>query len=58
MKPETRKEARLREKFKAEDEIPYEIARDAREAKRVWKRATSKHRRGVAKQQLQKALDE
>lgn len=56
MKPQTRREQYLRENFKKEDEIPYEIERDARIAKRTWKRATSKLHRRVGNQRIKEDL--
>jgi len=55
-KPKTKDEAHLRRKFKHEDEIPYEIEREARENKRIWKRQTSKLHRKHDKQEIKKAL--
>ena len=56
-KPKTKDEAHLREKFKREDEIPYEQERSVRENKRIWKRKTSKLQRRINKQDIKRALD-
>ena len=55
-KPKTKDEAKLREKFAHEDEIPYEVERLARENKRIWKRKTSKLARKLGKQQIYEEL--
>jgi hypothetical protein len=55
-KPKTRDEAHLRRKFEHEDEIPYEIEREARENKRIWKRQTSKLHRKLGKQHIEREL--
>lgn len=57
-KPETKDEAYLRRKFAHEDEIPYEIEREARENKRIWKRKTSKLHRKLGKQQIREEMNE
>ena len=56
-KPKTKDEAHLRRKFKHEDEIDYEIDREARENKRIWKRQTSKLHRKHGKQEIRRELD-
>lgn len=58
MKPKTKDEAHLRRKFKREDEIPYEIEREVRENKRIWKRQTSKLDRRIGKRDVREHLDE
>ncbi|TFG95159.1 hypothetical protein E4H12_13860 [Candidatus Thorarchaeota archaeon] len=58
MKPKTKDEAHLRRKFAHEDEIPYEIEREARENKRIWKRQTSKLDRRIGKRDVRELLDE
>ena len=56
MKPRSKKDAHLRRKFALEDEIPYEIERNARENKRIWKKKTSKLERHEGKQVIRKGL--
>lgn len=56
MKPTTTDEVYLYKKFHNEDEMRYENERERREAKRVWKRATSKTRRGEEKRLIRNAL--
>lgn len=56
-KPRDKDEAHLRRKYKLEDEIPYEIEREARENKRIWKRQTQKVNRRKAKQDIKKGLE-
>jgi ribosomal protein S6 len=56
MKPKTKKEAYLQERFKAEENLPYEIERDVRIGKRVWKRQTQKLNRQLGKEALTQEL--
>ena len=58
MKPKSNDEAHLRRKFKHEEEIPYEIEREVRENKRIWKRQTSKLHRKHGKQLIKRTLKE
>lgn len=58
MKPKTKEEAHLHRKFQLEDEIPYEIEREARRAKKIWKRQTHKVQRSQGKQQIMKGLED
>lgn len=57
MKPRNRKDAHLRRKFAAEEEIPYEIERNIRENKRIWKRKSSKLLRQEGKEAIRKGLE-
>lgn len=58
MKPTTKKEAYLRQRFKAEEDLPYEIERDVRIGKRVWKRQTQKLSRRLGKEALKQELED
>lgn len=58
MKPKSKKQAYLIRKFQLEDEIPYETEREARQAKKIWKRQSHKVERGEGKQQIMKGLED
>ena len=57
-KPKTRDEAFLKKRFKHEDDVPYEIQREARQNKRIWKKKTTKLQRRLGKQDLDKRIND
>ena len=56
MKPKTVDEAYLQRKLAAEDEANYVIEREAREARRIWKREKHKVDRQQGKKQIEQQL--
>lgn len=58
MKPKTKDEMHLKRKFREEEEIPYEIERDVRVNKRIWKRKLQKLHRQQGRRMIEQGFDD